>query len=208
MSAETLNVTKRDKLGTANNRRLRYTGKVPAVLYGHGEASISLTVASEEIWAAVKHGGKLVNLKGDVTESALIRAVQWDVWSKEIIHIDLMRVSASEKVSTTIAVELKGTAAGLTEGGVLQFITHELEILCPAAEIPEKLIVNVNNLHLGKAIHANEVTLPKDGELVTPGSVVVVSCVAPKAASDDDAAAGSAEPEVIGKKDKADEAAE
>lgn len=207
MSAETLNVTKRDKIGTANNRRLRYTGMVPAVLYGHGEASISLTIASSEIWAAVKHGGKLVALKGDVNESALIRAVQWDVWSKEIIHIDLMRVSASEKVSTTIAVELKGTAPGLSEGGVLQFITHELEILCPAAEIPEKMIVSVNGLHLGQAIHASDVTLPKDGSLVTPGEAVIVSCVAPKA-DIDEAAAGSAEPEVIGKKDKDEAAAE
>lgn len=200
--SEVLNVKRREQLGTAHNRRLRRTGQVPAVLYGHGEQNVSLQVSAREIFAAVHHGGKLVALQGDIRDSALIRDVQWDTFGKEVIHVDLMRVSETETVETTVAVELKGTAPGLSEGGVLQFVTHDLHIECPAAKIPEKLIVNVNDLHLGKAIHASEVTLPEGGTMLTDGSLVVVQCIAPHAEVDETAGA-VAEPELV-RKEKAD----
>ena len=201
--SEVLNVTRREQLGTAHNRRLRYTGQVPAVLYGHGEASVSLSVASKALRAAVSHGGKLVSLQGDVTESALIREVQWDTYGKEVLHVDFMRVSETETVETTVAVELKGTAPGISEGGVIHFVLHELEIECPAAKIPDKIVVSVNDLHLGQAIHAGEVQLPEGAKVITDAAQVVVNCVAPHAEADEGAAA-VAEPELI-RKEKGDE---
>ena len=87
--AETLNVIARGETGSARMRRLRQTGQVPAILYGHGEANVNLAVPSKELFSAVKHGGKLVSLKGAVSDSALIRNVQWDVWGKEIVHLDI-----------------------------------------------------------------------------------------------------------------------
>lgn len=203
--AEVLNVKVRTDVGTSRMRRLRAAGKVPAVLYGHGEASVSLEVAPKEVWAAVRHGGKLVELKGDVSESALIRAVQWDTYGKEMLHIDLMRVSATELVKTTVAIELKGTAIGQTDGGVVQFILHEVEIECPAASIPDKLIVNINELRLGKVIHAAEIKLPSGAKLAGHGEAIVVQCMTPHDQAEAPAAgeiAGSVEPEVIGKKEK------
>ena len=131
--AENLNVKRREKLGGGNNRRLRRTGQVPAVLYGHGEASIPLAVESTAIMNVIRHGHKLVRLQGDVAEGAFIKAVQWDVYGKGLIHIDLLRVSDTEKVRTTVTIELKGTAVGLSEGGIIEFVLHELEIECPAA---------------------------------------------------------------------------
>jgi len=200
--SEVLNVTRREKLGTSHNRRLRYSGQVPAVLYGHGEASVSLAVSSKALLAAVGHGGKLVSLQGDVTESALIREVQWDTYGKEPIHVDFMRVSETETVETTVAVELKGTAPGVGEGGVIHFVLHELEIECPAAKIPEKIIVSLNDLHLGGAIHAGEVKLPEGAKVLTDEHQVVVNCVAPHAQADEAAAGAVAEPELI-RKEKA-----
>src|SRR2546421_3022611 len=155
--AENLNVKRREKLGGGNNRRLRRTGRVPAVLYGHGEASVPLAIESNAIMGVIRHGHKLVRLQGDVAEGAFIKAVQWDVYGKDIIHIDLLRVSDTEAVRTTVTVELKGTAAGLSEGGIIEFVLHELEIECPAAAVPDKLTVNINDLHLGQSIHAREV---------------------------------------------------
>src|SRR5215510_15249855 len=105
--AENLNVKRREKLGGGNNRRLRKTGQVPAILYGHGEASISLQLLAEAALGVIRHGGKLVKLQGDVAEGAFIKAVQWDVYGKGLIHIDLLRVSESEQVRTTVRVELK-----------------------------------------------------------------------------------------------------
>lgn len=210
--AENLNVKRREKLGGGNNRRLRKAGSVPAVLYGHGEACIPLTVESTAIMNVIRHGHKLVRLQGDVSEGAFIKAVQWDVYGKGVIHIDLLRVSDTEKVRTTVTVELKGTAVGLSEGGIIEFVLHELEIECPAAAVPEKLIVNINDLHLGGAIHAKEVSLPEGAEVIDDPDLVVVHCISPHVVEETAATAvaepGAAEPELIRKEKAEDEEAE
>ena len=204
--SDTLVVKKREKVGTSATRRLRDKGLIPVNLYGHGEANASLSVPSEQVLAVIKHGGKLVKLNGDITETAVLREVQWDTYSKYIIHIDLLRVSEKELVETTVAVELKGTAPGVGEGGVLQFVLHELHIECPAISIPEKLYANINDLHLGKAIHASDVALPEGAKLTTDPHLVIVSCIAPQKDEDAEGLEGSVEPELI-RKEKADEAA-
>jgi large subunit ribosomal protein L25 len=210
--AENLNVKRREKLGGGNNRRLRGTGQVPAVLYGHGEASISLAIESSAIMNVIRHGHKLVRLQGDAAEGAFIKAVQWDVYGKQLIHIDLLRVSDTEKVTTTVTVELKGTAAGLSEGGIIEFVLHELEIECPAASVPDKLIVNVNDLHLDQAIHARQVPLPEGARVLDDPELVVVHCIKPHVEEDVAATAaiepGAAEPELIRKEKAAEEGEE
>lgn len=207
--SDTLEVKKRETLGTSSTRRLRATGSIPVNLYGHGEANASLSVPVDQIKAVIKHGGKLVKLSGDLTETALLREVQWDTYSKDIIHIDLLRVNEKELVETTVAVELKGTAPGTTEGGLLQFVLHELHIECPAISIPEKLFANINDLHLGKAIHASDITLPEGAKLVSDPHLVIVSCVAPHAEEEGvPGAEGTVEPELIRKEKGEEEAAE
>lgn len=207
--SDTLVVKKREKLGSSSTRRLRGEGSIPVNLYGHGEANASLAVPLEQVVAVIKHGGKLVRLSGDITETAVLREVQWDTYSKEIIHIDLIRVSEKELVETTVAVELKGSAPGTTEGGVLQFVLHELHIECPAISIPEKLIANINDLHLGKAIHASDIQLPEGAKLVSDPHLVIVSCVAPhKEEEVVGGIEGTVEPELIRKEKTEEEAAE
>jgi large subunit ribosomal protein L25 len=207
--AENLNVKRREKLGGGNNRRLRRTGHVPAILYGHGEASVALTIESSAIMNIIRHGHKLVKLQGDVSEGAFIKAVQWDVFGKDLIHIDLLRVSESELVRTTVRVELKGTAIGISEGGIIEFVLHELEIDCPAVAVPDKLVVNVHDLHLEDAIHARDVQLPAGAALVDDPDLVVVHCIAPHVVEETPGAAvaepGAVEPELIRKEKPAEE---
>src|SRR5690606_3229784 len=88
--AEVFNVTKRNEVGRQANKRIRRAGQIPAVLYGHGEATVSLAIKRDEVAAALRHSGKVVDLKGDITDSALIRAVQWDPFGIEVLHVDLM----------------------------------------------------------------------------------------------------------------------
>jgi len=210
--AENLNVKRREKLGGSNNRRLRKLGQVPAVLYGHGEASIALAIDSVAVMGVIRHGGKLVKLQGDLSEGAFIKAVQWDVYGKDLIHIDLLRVSETERVRTTVTIELKGTAAGLSEGGIIEFVVHEIDIECPAAAVPEKLIVNVNDLHLGKSIHAREIVLPEGATVLDDEDMVIVHCIAPhievEAGVAGAAEPGAVEPELIRKEKAAEEEAE
>ncbi|HTN74552.1 MAG TPA: 50S ribosomal protein L25 [Pirellulaceae bacterium] len=196
--AEVFNVVKRTELGRASLKKLRRTGKVPAVLYGHGEASLSLSIPKGEIANAFKHSSKVVQLQGEITEEALIREVQWDTYGIEVLHVDLIRVSQGETVDVKLQVVLKGDAAGIKQGGVLNHITHEIEIKCPVSAIPESLVANLTNLQLGSAFHASEVELPAGASLISDPHVIIVSCNPPK--GDDDAAAGIAiEPELIRK---------
>jgi large subunit ribosomal protein L25 len=128
------------------------------------------------------------------------------------VHIDSLRVSETEKVRTTVTIELKGTAAGLSEGGIIEFVVHELDIECPAAAVPEKLIINVNELHLGKAIHARDVSLPEGATVLDDEDMVIVHCIAPHVEAEAEVAGavepGAVEPELIRKEKAAEEEAE
>ena len=200
MSTETLQVEKRDSVGSLAVRKLRRTGKVPAILYGHGEENVNLSVGSDAIGRIIQHGTKLLSLTGDVSETALLKDVQWDAFGVEVLHIDLTRVSQSEAVEVTLPIELHGEAPGIGEGGLLAFLTHDVTISCPATSIPEHIQVNVGGLHMGQSVHASELTLPEGATMVTPGDAVIVQINKPAgmaaAVVEDDA---GAEPEVIAK---------
>ena len=200
---DVLNVAIRSEMGRGPVRRLRRAGHTPAILYGHGEANVSLTVPTAEVKAALRHGSKLVDLQGGVNEKALIRVIQWDCYGTDPLHLDLTRVSEQEKVQITVSVELKGEAPGAKEGGVVSHQLHEVEIECPAVAIPDRIIVSIKGLHLDQHITLEQVTLPPHVVLVTPADTVVVSCEAQGVTEEaEEGAGGPAEPEVIGRKDE------
>ncbi|MHB8974752.1 MAG: 50S ribosomal protein L25 [Pirellulaceae bacterium] len=205
---DVLNVSVRSELGSGRVRRLRRSGRIPAILYGHGEANVNLSIPTPELKAALRHGHKLVDLKGGVNEKALIRVVQWDCFGVDVLHLDLTRVSEQERVEVTVSLELKGEAPGTKEGGIIDHHLFDVEIECPAGEIPEKLVASIKNLHLGQSLTLADVPLPPHVTLLTPIDTVVVSCQAQGTSDELDEAAeagGSAEPEVIGRKAEEDE---
>lgn len=200
-----LNVSLREETGTRSARRLRSQGLIPAILYGHGEKSVKLTVPATEVDAAIRHGSQMVDLNGGVHETALIRSIQRDCFGTHILHLDFNRVSAREKVVVTVPVELRGEAPGAKHGGVLEQQIHDVEIECMAGQIPEKLEVNVGALELGDSINISDIPVPETIKILPPPDTPVVSCQAQEpteeeAAEAAEAAAGSVEPEVISRK--------
>jgi large subunit ribosomal protein L25 len=189
---ENVEVESRSGVGSRAVARLRGKGLIPAVLYGHGEANLCLSVKREALDNLIKHGTKLVMLSGGASETAILREVQWDTYGTEIIHVDFARVSQTEMVTITLPVELHGEAPGLNEGGQLRFASHEITIACPAVRIPESIRVTISSLGVGQAIHAGEVTLPEGAKLVTPSEVVIVSVFKPAAEAASDAAPAAA----------------
>jgi large subunit ribosomal protein L25 len=207
--AETLEVKLRDSLGTRNTRRMRRSGAVPVVLYGHGQPNVCLTVSAEQLEAALRHGSRLVHLTGAVTERAFLRDLQWDTYGLHPLHVDLTRVSEHEKVKVTVPVELRGEAPGVRAGGVINHLIHELDIECEVTAIPEKLYVSINQLKLGDSITIAQMGIPAG--VVVEGDVeeIVVECVEPAAEVEEAAAeAVPGEPEVIGRKKEEEEAEE
>ncbi|MFN5949817.1 MAG: 50S ribosomal protein L25 [Pirellulaceae bacterium] len=199
---ETIEANVREAVGTRQVMKLRGKRMVPAILYGHGEANVLLSLREETVAKLLKSGARLVNLTGAIKDTALVRDVQWDSMGNEVIHLDFARVSATELVDVTLPVVLHGEAIGLSQGGQLRFQSHQLAIRCPAGQLPEHIVVDVSQLQVGQAIHAGEVKLPSGAVTVTPSSEVIVQVIVPSAASDEAAMATGAEPELI-RKEKA-----
>jgi large subunit ribosomal protein L25 len=197
--ADVLHVENRDKLGSANSRRLRASGKVAAVLYGHGEPNVHLSVPANEVMALIRHHGRTVQLSGGAEGHALVKSVQWDAFGSEVLHLDFYRVSLDETVAVTIGVELKGDAPGLGSGGMLNHAVYEITIQCPAGSIPDSLTLSISDLQLGQHKTAADVPLPQGATLITPPETVLVSVDQKIVKADDELGGGTSEPEVIKK---------
>lgn len=198
---ETMNIEMRETRGTRSARRLRDSGRIPAILYGHGEQTVSVSLLAEQLEAAVRHGGRLVHLTGALTEQAFIRELQWDTWGKSVLHVDLTRISAHERVEVRVAVELRGEAPGVRAGGVVEQPVHELDIDCEATSIPEKIAVNINHLELNQSITVADLKLPETVRVLADPATVVVQCNVPAETVEEEAGpAEGAEPELIGRK--------
>jgi large subunit ribosomal protein L25 len=203
--ADVLQVEVRETRGTRHARRMRRAGRIPAILYGHGEENVSLAIPADQVAAILRHGGKVVALQGDVTDSALIRDVQWDTLGMSVLHLDLARVSAEERVETRVPLELRGEAPGTHDGGIVEHMLHEIEIECPVAAIPDKITIRINHLQLNEQITADQVQLPEGARLLTDPGAVVVQCTQPLAVAEPQFAGEAQEPEVIGRKAEAEE---
>ncbi len=208
---ETLHVKRREGIGSRAARRLRRQGQVPAILYGHKEENIPLSVPVGEIQAAVRHGARHVTLQGDVQEEALIREIQWDTWGLEILHVDFQRVYAGERVQVEVAIHLRGEAPGEREGGHVEQVLHEVEIECSATEVPEELIMRIHDLHVGQTLTVADLSVPPGVKVLADPDTPVVHCEAITEEEEEELEApapGPSEPEVIGRKKKEEEEAQ
>lgn len=205
---EILTVERRETRGKHRARRLRKSGSVPAVVYGHGGKVVSLTVARESLLAAIRHGSRMVKLKGAESGMALIQDLQWDALGIEVLHLDLIRVTADQRIRVAVPVELRGDAPGVKDGGILEQVVREVELEVQATAIPERLHVNVNELGLDRLLSARDIEdLPAGAKLLCDPGTVIVHCVVPAAVAEEVLLSEGAEPELIGGKPE-DEAAE
>ena len=198
----TLATKKRESRGTTEARRLRQRGMIPAVLYGHKQETIPLTISQEEFAGILRHHTRVVDLDhGGTKEKALIREVQWDHLGHDVLHVDFARVSEDERIRIDVRVELRGIAPGVTGGGVLDQPLHTLHIECPAISVPESIRVNIGELQLSQAIHVRELNLPPGVTALNDPEAIVVHITAPAVEAEAAAVPGveTAEPEVIGR---------
>jgi len=199
-TATKVSAQKREKSGSAHCNRLRLQGIVPANVYGHGQEPLKISVPAETARPLVMSGHKVVDLEIDgKTEKALLRDVQWDTFSKHLIHMDFLRIDATQRILVDVPIHLKGTAAGVQAGGILEQPLHALHVDCLAIEVPDEIAVRIASLEIGQSIHVRDLTdLPASLKIKNPADSVIVHCVMPQAEEAAPAAAG--EPEVVGKK--------
>jgi large subunit ribosomal protein L25 len=199
----------RGELGSRANKRLRDSGMLPGVVYGHKEAVIPITLQRKEVVGYLNLGAHVFDLHLDgKPQKVLVKDVQYNHLGTEVIHVDLARVSLDEKVKVTVLLELKGEPKGTADGGVLQQIIKELEVECLVLEIPEIIRHNVSEMALNDVLHVKDLTVPhgvrvlQDGELIVATVKEVLEEVVETPAE-----GATAEPEVIGRKPTDEEAA-
>ena len=222
MKAVPVNAKKREDTGKGVARKLRASGAIPAVLYGEQTTPVALEMDRHEITTILRKSTSehiLVDLtvanNGGTPEMALVREVQHDPVTSEILHVDFLHISATKKIRITVPVHIVGIADGVKNfGGLLQHISRELEIESLPADIPEMIDADVTELGIGDAIHVSDLQL-EGITFVTPADRTVVSVIPPTVvkevvAAEEDAEAAeegtAGEPEVIGEKKEGAEA--
>jgi large subunit ribosomal protein L25 len=203
--AESITLVTQPRAGRGSQaaRKLRRTGLIPAVLYGHKEETLCVALPVDEIENAIRHGVRVVDLKANgKEEKAFIRDVQWDHLGKALLHVDFTRVAADERIVVMVPIEIRGVAPGINAGGTLDQPIHTLSVECLAVSIPESIRVNVGELQIGSAIHVRDLVLPPGVTAMSDPDAIVVHVTtkltepeAPVAAE----APEQAEPEVIGR---------
>jgi large subunit ribosomal protein L25 len=192
----------RSALGSRANKRLRDSGFIPGVVYGHKEAVVPVTLPKKEIATHLAHGAHVfdLSLQGKA-EKVLVKDVQYDHLGIEVLHVDFARVSADERVEVTVPLELKGTPKGEADGGVLQQMIAELEIETLVTDIPDSIIHNVSEMAVDDVLHVRDIKLPPGAKAMQDGDLIVAAVrVIEEEAGAPAAEAETAEPEVIGRK--------
>ena len=209
MSDLVVEVEERTSLGKNESRRLRRSGLIPGVLYGSGKRNFPVTVSP-------RHVDKILNseagentlldlrLKGqDTQRKAMIREVQIDPVSSQVVHVDFIRIEMDQKLQIHVPVRTVGEAPGVKEeGGILEVVQRTLEVECLPADIPEHVEVDISGLAIGDQVRLGELDLGGKVQFLQAADMVVVTLVAPKA--EEEVAevveeGEGAEPEVIGK---------
>lgn len=162
----TLNARLRDERGKGAARKLRAAGRVPVVVYGHGDANQTLSVDAlelEKLLSRINVENTLleVAVEGGATTRTLVREVQMHPFKPEVLHLDLLQVHAGEKIRLNIPVRLVGAADGVrNDGGVMDQVLYDLEVECLPGNIPDAIEVDVTDLGVGDSARVRDVSVP------------------------------------------------
>lgn len=173
---------------------------MPGNVYGHKQEAASIVLDGEEIQNLIRTGARVVDLSVDgKQEKALVKDVQWDTFTSHVLHIDFLRVDPDERVQVNVPLQLKGTAPGVTAGGILEMPHHTVEVECLAVEVPDHIVVKIGSLNIGDIIHVSDLQeLPTGVKVVMQPETVLIHVVEPRVAPEPTAEEGApAEPALV-----------
>ena len=185
----------RDRVGKGSSRELRRNGLIPAVIYGDKQAPISIALSTNEVTKRIHAGGFMttvatIDVNGQKI-SVLPKDYQLDPVRDFTMHVDFLRVSADSRVTVEVPVHfINEDKSAIKTGGVLNIVRHEVELVCPANDIPEFLTADLEGLQFGDSIHISNIKLPKGVEPTIDRDFTIASIVAPVA---EEAEAGEGE---------------
>jgi len=203
-----LTATRRNDRGTHQVRRLRKSGRIPAIIYGHQQEPIPVTMDKHDLIEAVHARSRLLelDLEGQ-PQNVLIKAIQYDPFQQDILHVDFTRVNLDERVEVTVPLLLRGKLAASEEGGVVTQLVAAIRVECLVTAIPEDIRFSIAGLKIGDSVKASQLQLPTGAKLLMDAETLVATVsIVTEAELAAPVEAGPAEPEGIG--EKKEEAAE
>lgn len=203
---QVLEVDVRESLGSAASRRELKSGKVPAVVYGHGADPKHLLLNAKQWITVSKQDVQIVELKQKTGENinVLIKEVQINFLTGAPKHVDFLEVKMDEIITAFVPIHGIGTPIGLSQGGVLEQQLHEVEINCTPLTLPESLEIDISELEIGSSAHASDLTLPETVSLVSDSDQILFQVAQPKTEEESEAGEdeGGAEGEEVATEDK------
>lgn len=187
MAKSVLNVEPRVRIGKGGSRKVRRDGLVPAVVYGKGMDSFNLRVdpkALQQAIATEAGWNTLITLKGDGAfdgKVVILKDMQLDSIRRDVQHVDFQAINLNAKIAVMVPVHALGKSLGEKEGGLLQLVRHELEVLCLPSDIPTAIEIDVKALNIGDVVHIADVTLPAGVEAPHDVNFTVLTVMGHKA---------------------------
>jgi large subunit ribosomal protein L25 len=177
IEALSLQAELREQTGSKAAAAMRRKGRIPAIVYGHKQDPVAISLDAHDFVEGLRHGRRLLDVAvGGNAEKMIIKDLQYDHLGRTILHADLMRVDVTERIKVGVPLELKGVPKGTQEGGVLESHMDHLDVECLAIDIPESIVVSVKDLDVGQSIYARDVKLPEGVKLMSLPDIIVAMC--------------------------------
>ena len=186
MAKSVLNVEPRVRIGKGGARKVRRDGLVPAVVYGKGMEALNLRVdpkALQQAIATEAGWNTLITLKGDGPfdgKVVILKDLQIDAIRRNTQHVDFLAINLKNKINVMVPVHPVGKSLGEKEGGTLQLVRHELEVLCLPTDIPTAIEIDVTALNVGDVVHLSDISLPEGVEVPQDVNFTVLTIMARK----------------------------
>ena len=209
METVTLEANERKDTSKAARNKVRREGRVPGVFYSRHSDPISVDVLEKKIHPMVfTSKTQLISLKivGQEELECIIKDIQFDPVTEEIVHFDLLGLTRGEVIQLEIPVQLLGNSVGVKEGGVLQHLLHKLDVECLPKHIPERIEVDISELAIGDSVYVSDISI-ENLNLLNPTDAIIVTVSHQKVVEEEvevvdelaEEEEETAEPEVIGK---------
>ncbi|PKL26274.1 MAG: 50S ribosomal protein L25 [Spirochaetae bacterium HGW-Spirochaetae-2] len=168
-----------EDFGSAGSRRVLAAGRIPAVIYGKGKMDpVHITLEAKDFQNKLRHFSEstLLTIKiGRKNHSVLMKDFQENVMLGKILHVDFFEVTKGEVLRTHVSIVLHGNPDGAKFGGVLEQVTHEIEVECLPKDLPENIVVDVTKLGLNESIHVASLEVPEGVKILTNGDTTIAS---------------------------------
>lgn len=180
-----LNAKSRVTTGKGAARQLRAKQAIPAIVYGEKKEPVMLALDTVEFDKIIRNHGSMglfFNLKisgADAQKTVMLKDMHMDTFGQNYLHVDLQEIDMDKKITVSVQVEAIGKSIGVKEGGLLQIIRRELDVVCKPMDTPDTIQVDITDLEIGDAVHVNDIDLGENIHIPHDVNFTVITIVPP-----------------------------